>query len=88
MPVIGVGTVTSTELQHSIFNAPPSSTSVPPADASGSAKPNESSTNGVQSDGDGAQGTKRRREDESDGDDAPMEEDDSDVPMEASSDEE
>ena len=87
MPVVAAGAVTSTELQQSIFNAPPSSTSGPPPAAAGSLKPHGTATNGVQSDAEGAQGVKRRRDDESDAEDAPMEEDDSDAPMEASSDE-
>lgn len=87
MPVVAAGAVTSTELQQSIFNEPPSSTSAPAPTAAGSLKPPDKATNGVQSDTEGLQGVKRRREDESDAEDAPMEEDDSDAPMEASSDE-
>ena len=87
MPVVAAGAVTSTELQQSIFNAPPSSTSAPPPTAAGSLKPPDTVTNGAQSVVEGLQGVKRRREDESDAEDAPMEEDDSDAPMEASSDE-
>lgn len=87
MPVVAAGAVTSTELQHSIFNEPPSSVSAPPPTAAGSLKPPETATNGIPSDTEGLQGVKRRREDESDAEDAPMEEDDSDAPMEASSDE-
>ncbi|KAI9880409.1 MAG: U2 snRNP complex subunit msl1 [Pleopsidium flavum] len=87
MPAVTAGAVTSTELQQSIFNAPPSSLSAPPPSAVSSLKPPDTATNGVKSDTDGPQGVKRRRDDESDGEDAPMEEDDSDAPMEASSDE-
>ncbi len=87
MPVVAAGAVTSTELQQSIFNAPPSSLSAPPPSAASSLKPPDTATNGVKSDMDGPQGVKRRRDDESDAEDAPMEEDDSDAPMEASSDE-
>ena len=87
MPVAAAGAVTSTELQQSIFNAPPSSTSAPPPTAAGSLKPTDGVTNRIGSDAEGVQGVKRRREDGSDGEDAPMEEDDSDVPMEASSEE-
>ena len=87
MPVVAAGAVTSTELQQSIFNAPPSSTSAPAPAADTSLKPPDVATNGVQRDGDGPQGVKRRRDEESDAEDAPMEEDDSDAPMEASSDE-
>lgn len=87
MPVVAAGAVTSTELQQSIFNAPPSSTSAPPPTAGSSLKPIDPVANGVPVDGDGPQGVKRRREDDSDAEDAPMEEDDSDAPMDASSDE-
>ncbi|KAI5306573.1 U2 snRNP complex subunit msl1 [Ascosphaera pollenicola] len=68
-PVGGPGV--QTELQRTIFNAPPSSTAAAKPDASKDAAP---------------QGTKRPREEESDEEDAPMDED-SDAPMEASSDE-
>jgi len=90
MPVVAAGAVTSTELQLSIFNAPPSSASgpAPPSSAAaGSLNPPDTATNGIQSDAEGLQGVKRRRDDESDAEDAPMEEDDSDAPMDASSDE-
>lgn len=89
MPSGAAGAVTSTELQQSIFNAPPSSATAPPHQVTGAPKPADTVANGVQSDGEGPQGVKRRREEEeSDAEDAPMEEDDSDAPMEASSDEE
>ncbi len=90
MPVVAAGAVTSTELQQSIFNAPPSSASgpaPPPSAAASSLNPPDTATNGIQNDAEGLQGVKRRRDDESDAEDAPMEEDDSDAPMEASSDE-
>ncbi|KAI9839595.1 MAG: hypothetical protein M1819_002221 [Sarea resinae] len=77
-PATAAGAVTSTQLQQSIFNAPPTST-----DAQ---KPPATAPNGVS----GAEaGTKRRRDDESDDEDAPMEEDDDegDAPMEEASDE-
>ena len=61
----------STDLQKSIFSGPPGSAALPP---NPSREPNGT-----------AQGIKRPREEESDGE-APMDED-SDVPMEASSDE-
>ncbi|PGH10815.1 hypothetical protein AJ80_07366 [Polytolypa hystricis UAMH7299] len=68
----------STELQKSIFNAPPSAitaTVAPPATANGATQ--------------GPQGIKRPREEEEEsGGEAPMEEDESDVSMEGSSDEE
>ncbi|KAL4913202.1 hypothetical protein BDW62DRAFT_169128 [Aspergillus aurantiobrunneus] len=62
----------STDLQKSIFSGPPGSAALPP-------KP-YGEPNGT------AQGVKRPREEESDEGEAPMDED-SDVPMEASSDE-
>ncbi|KAI2818072.1 hypothetical protein CBS147343_7619 [Aspergillus niger] len=65
----------STELQKSIFSGPPGSAALP-------SKPS-GEVNGEPQAG---QGVKRPREDESDEEEAPMDED-SDVPMEASSDE-
>ncbi|PYH40536.1 U2 snRNP complex subunit MSL1 [Aspergillus saccharolyticus JOP 1030-1] len=65
----------STELQKSIFSGPPGSVTLPP-------RPNGEINGEDQT----AHGVKRPREDESDEEDAPMDED-SDVPMEASSDE-
>ncbi|RAL08683.1 U2 snRNP complex subunit MSL1 [Aspergillus homomorphus CBS 101889] len=65
----------STELQKSIFSGPPGSVALPP-------KPSEE-TNGENQT---AHGVKRPREEDSDEEEAPMDED-SDVPMEASSDE-
>ena len=77
--------VTSTDLQKLIFNAPPSSnTAIAPATSTEKAQ--QSDTNGVKPSEGGPHGTKRGREDESDEEGAPMEED-SDAPMEASSDE-
>ena len=72
------------DARQSLFNAPaPSSAlkthALPP-------KPAEPTTNGTKPSDDGPQGVKRRREEESDEEEAPMEED-SDVSMEASSDE-
>lgn len=87
-PVATVNTVTSTELQQSIFNAPPSSNIPANPVPTTSHKPVEVATNGANVDGEGRQGVKRRREDESDDEEAPMEEDDDDVSMEASSDDE
>jgi len=74
----------STELQKSIFNAPPSlataaMTVQPPTTV------NEAAAEGLETQA--SQGTKRPRDEESDEGDAPMEEDESDVSMEASSDE-
>ncbi|MCJ1380981.1 U2 snRNP complex subunit msl1 [Xylographa soralifera] len=91
-PALGV-----TELQQSIFNAPPSSIPVAapasvPTTTGGIAlapKAAETTTNGAKDDSDVPQGIKRRRDDVSDEEDAPMEEDDDDdVSMEASSEEE
>ncbi|MCJ1387844.1 U2 snRNP complex subunit msl1 [Xylographa bjoerkii] len=92
-PTIAAPAVGATELQQSIFNAPPSSaaSAVVPVTTSSAAllpKAAETTTNGTKDDSDGPQGVKRRREDESDEEDAPMEEDDDDVSMEASSEEE
>lgn len=86
MPVATGNDVTTTELQQSIFGAPPSSLPEPVPSASG-AKVTEASINEgkMEVDGDdtGPKGVKRGREDESDDEGAPMEED-SDAPMEAS----
>ncbi|PGG96631.1 hypothetical protein AJ79_09504 [Helicocarpus griseus UAMH5409] len=75
-PLSGV----STELQKSIFNAPPS------AMASATATTAQPATAESRPTSEGPQGVKRPREEESEGE-APMEEDESDVSMEASSDE-
>ncbi|KAI9373326.1 hypothetical protein BJX61DRAFT_388437 [Aspergillus egyptiacus] len=74
VPVAAPGQTTgvSTDLQKSIFSGPPGSATLPPKP---SGEPNGTS-----------HGIKRPREEESDEGEAPMEED-SDVPMEASSDE-
>lgn len=86
MPVAAGNEVTTTELQQSIFGAPPSSLPAPIPSAS-SAKVIEASPDKGKSDVDGEEegpkGVKRAREDESDDEGAPMEED-SDAPMEAS----
>lgn len=70
----------STDLQKSIFNAPPSAATIaaPAPTAAVGAAPNSTD--------EGPKGTKRPREEESEGE-APMDEE-SDVPMEDSSDEE
>ncbi|KAF9886196.1 U2 snRNP complex subunit msl1 [Aspergillus nanangensis] len=65
----------STDLQKSIFSGPPGSTALPPR-PTGEVNGESTSTHGI----------KRPREEESDEGEAPMDED-SDVPMEASSDE-
>ncbi|KAK4698050.1 hypothetical protein P7C71_g132, partial [Lecanoromycetidae sp. Uapishka_2] len=84
MPVAVGNEVTTTELQQSIFGAPPSS--LPPA--AKAAAPNEATNEDMEVDKEGeeSKGVKRTREEESDEEGAPMEED-SDAPMEASSDE-
>ncbi|KAL8908747.1 MAG: hypothetical protein Q9207_000604 [Kuettlingeria erythrocarpa] len=86
MPTAASNQTTSTELQQSIFNAPPSSavTGPPPTSLP---KPPDSGANGADTDGGKSHGVKRGRDEESDDEGAPMEEDDSDAPMEASSDE-
>ncbi|KAL4875573.1 hypothetical protein BJY04DRAFT_161876 [Aspergillus karnatakaensis] len=73
-PAVAAGqtAAVSTDLQKSIFSGPPRSTALPP-------KPSNEPSGATQ-------GIKRPREEESDEGEAPMEED-SDVPMEASSDE-
>ncbi|KAI9765824.1 MAG: U2 snRNP complex subunit msl1 [Geoglossum simile] len=95
MPTIGVpaGAIEATELQQSIFNAPPGAAAIsaPPKDTAGMAlKPPPVPV--VEDGAKSPQGVKRRREEEdvaeSDEDDAPMEEGDSDASMEDSSDEE
>ncbi|KAL8843555.1 MAG: hypothetical protein Q9170_000059 [Blastenia crenularia] len=86
MPTAPTNQPAITELQQSIFNAPPSSAplGVPPPSLP---KPPDTQTNGANAGEEGPHGTKRGRDDESDDEGAPMEEDDSDAPMEASSDE-
>ena len=81
---------TSTDLQQSIFNALPSTNlpAIPPPATNAAPKALEPAVNGTKSEGEGPQGVKRRRDDESDEGEAPMDEDDDDVSMEASSDEE
>ncbi|PYH76133.1 RNA binding domain protein [Aspergillus uvarum CBS 121591] len=71
----GQAVAASTELQKSIFSGPPGSATLPPK-YNGDVNGEEPTAHGV----------KRAREEESDEEDAPMDED-SDVPMEASSDE-
>ena len=87
MPTVTGTEVATTELQQSIFNAPPSSATTAAAATAQTTKASRATTNGVEADTDGPKGIKRGRDDESDDEGAPMEEDDSDAPMEASSDE-
>ncbi|KAN0086710.1 hypothetical protein V8E54_000398 [Elaphomyces granulatus] len=73
------GAGVSTDLQRSIFGAPPSTVGL-------AVKPAEVVNGTREGDAQVSQGIKRPREEESDGE-APMDEDESDAPMEASSDE-
>lgn len=86
MPIAAGNGVTTTELQQSIFGARPSSLPIPLAQNS---KVTVISTGHGGMDVDreevGPKGVKREREEESDEEGVPMEED-SDAPMEASSD--
>ncbi len=86
MPVGAGNEITTTELQQSIFGAPPSSLPAP-VPSMPSANVTETSIDKGKTDVDveeeGRKGVKRGREDESDDEGAPMEED-SDAPMEAS----
>ena len=80
----------TTGLQQSIFDAPPSSLSAPVPSASSAKITETSDDNGnmeIAGQEDGKKGLKRAREDESDDEGAPMEED-SDAPMEASDEDE
>lgn len=87
MPVAAGNEVTTTALQQSIFGAPPSSLPAPvPAPPAKALEANKNGGMDVDSGRDGPKGVKRAREEESDDEGAPMEED-SDAPMEASSDE-
>lgn len=94
MPAVAATEVATTELQQSIFNLTASSTAAAPAaapvaaaaTAAGVVKTSDAVTTGMDVDKDGPHGIKRRREDESDDEGAPMEEGDSDAPMDASSD--
>ena len=86
MPVAAGNEVTTTELQQSIFGAPPSSLPAPPAPSAKVPEAAEKGDMDVDREGEGPKGLKRAREEESDDEGAPMEED-SDAPMEASSDE-
>lgn len=88
MPSTAVNQVAGTELQQSIFNAPPSSTSLGAHTPASLSRPSEAQPNEPNVDGKEPHGMKRGRDEESDDEGAPMEEDESDAPMEASSDEE
>ena len=99
-PTTGTGAVETTELQRSIFNAPPSSIPTKPVETNG-LKPAAASLpnppHGVTRPREEEEEKEKEEEeeekdkkkaDEDDADDAPMEEDEeSDAPMEASSDE-
>ena len=81
-------TAPAQEAQQSVFNAPlPSTSTAPAAAAVEAAKAPPPAVNGTKA-GEEPHGVKRARDEESDQGDAPMEEDDDDVSMEASSDEE
>ena len=80
--------VASTALQQSIFSAPPIASQAAPAASTAVLNTATTMVNGNTSESEGPQGVKRGRNDESDDEDAPMEEGDSDAPMEASSDDE
>ena len=89
MPAAAAGAVTSTELQQSIFGAPPSSVSAAVGSNASRANlkpPDTAATSkGDEDEAKNPQGMKRRREDESDEEEAPMDEDDNgDAPMEDS----
>jgi U2 small nuclear ribonucleoprotein B'' len=90
-PTAATGTTETTDLQKSIFNAPPSSVSTKLTDTNG-LKPAEGSLpeppHGVKRPRDEEEEGKEEKQAEEDAGDAPMEEDEeSDAPMEASSDE-
>ena len=89
MPVAAGNEIMTTALQQSIFGAPPSSLPLPvtaPTLSTQVLEPAKDGNMDVDSGDDGPKGVKRAREEESDDEEAPMEED-SDAPMEASSDE-
>ncbi|MCJ1347539.1 U2 snRNP complex subunit msl1 [Peltigera leucophlebia] len=92
MPAVVATEVATTELQQSIFNLTASSSAAAPAAAAATAagvvKTSDAGTTEIDVDKDGPHGMKRRREVESDDEGAPMEEGDSDAPMDASSDDE
>lgn len=87
MPTAATNQPAITELQQSIFNAPPSSLPAGAPPPPSLPKPPGTQADGANVDGKEPHGTKRARDEESDDEGAPMEEDDSDAPMEASSDE-
>lgn len=86
MPVAANNEVATTELQQSIFNAPPSALAGLPPKVPSAAPKGDVNLKGADEAAEGPQGLKRRRDDESDDEGEPMEEGDSDAPMEASSD--
>ncbi|KAL8969372.1 MAG: hypothetical protein Q9183_002027 [Haloplaca sp. 2 TL-2023] len=86
MPSATTNQVTSTELQQSIFNAPPSSVAVGAPSVAPQSKPLNEVADGA-ANAKEPHGVKRGRDEESDDEGVPMEEDESDAPMEASSDE-
>ena len=82
MPVTVNSEIIATELQQSIFGAPPSSLPAPVTPKATEASIDKGKLD-VDGEEDGRKGIKRAREDESDDEEAPMEED-SDAPMDAS----
>jgi U2 small nuclear ribonucleoprotein B'' len=91
MPSAAAGAVTATELQQSIFNAPPSAattTSTAPAPAPGTLKPPPSAADHAMEDArsptNSVAGQKRRREEEEE----PEEDSEGDVAMDEDSDDE
>jgi U2 small nuclear ribonucleoprotein B'' len=89
MPSAAAGAVTSTELQQSIFNAPPSAlTTTAQAPAPGSLKPPQAGLDHAMEDArsptTSVAGQKRRRDD----DDEPEEDSEGDVAMDEDSDDE
>lgn len=91
MPSAAAGAVTSTELQQSIFNAPPSTSTAAPlqAPAPGTLKPPQAAVDHAMEDArsptTSAAGQKRRRDDD---DDEPEEDSEGDVAMDEDSDDE
>ncbi|KAI4154791.1 MAG: hypothetical protein LQ340_001439 [Diploschistes diacapsis] len=84
-PQAAAAEATAPDARQSLFSAPAATTATETIALP--AKPADPTINGTKTSDEGPQGVKRRREEESDEEEAPMEEE-SDVSMEASSDEE
>lgn len=85
MPSAAAGEVTATELQQSIFNAPPSSTvTLPPRPATNLKPPADTAMEDARSPTTSVAGQKRRRDEEEEAD----EDSEGDVAMEEDSDDE